>query len=240
VRLAVAFLPEELDYRADDAVIIVDAVRAGATLTVIAANGNPLIFLADNAQAALDYRNTQRPDAWAGGEQDGLPLPGFQFGNSPREVANMDFAGHEVVFGTVNGTRAARLASAAKYVSIASFLNVTAAAESAMHSRPESVKVVCAGSHRLFTLDDGVCAGLVAKAIRSMGVDAEDSALASIALADKYSDLSEMMRISDSGRRLMSIGLEGDLDFCAQVDYSSRVPLLSKNVADSRSRLITI
>ena len=101
-----------------------------------------------------------------------------------------------------------------------------------MHSRPESVKVVCAGSHRLFTLDDGVCAGLVAKAIRSMGVDGEDSALASIALADKYSDLSEMMRISDSGRRLMSIGLEGDLDFCAQVDYSSRVPLLSKNVAD--------
>jgi phosphosulfolactate phosphohydrolase-like enzyme len=49
-----------------------------------------------------------------------------------------------------------------------------------------------------------------------------------------------MMRISDSGRRLISIGLEADLDFCAKVDYSSRVSTLSKNGRDSRNRLIAI
>lgn len=240
MRVAVAFLPEEMDYGTHDAAIVVDAVRSGATLAVIAANGNPPIYLAASARDALEYRDRERPTAWAGGELDGLPLPGFQFGNSPREVAEMEFAGREIVFGTVNGPRAAQMATAAKHVSMASFFNLTAAAERAVGADPESVKVVCAGSHLQFALDDAVCAGLIAKRLIEMGGEAEDSALAGIALAETYEDLPAMLRISDSGRRLMAIGLEADLDFCARVDRSDRVPTLAKDGISEDRRLIPV
>ncbi len=240
MRVAVAFLPEEMDYGAEDAAIVVDAVRSGATLAVIAANGNPPIYLAASAREALEYRDRERPHAWAGGELDGLPLPGFEFGNSPREVSEMEFDGREIVFGTVNGPRAARMAAAAKHVSMASFLNLTAAAERAAATDPETVKVVCAGSHRRFALDDAVCAGLIAGRLLEMGCEAEDSALAAIALAQAYEDLPAMLRISDSGQRLMAIGLEADLDFCAQVDRSDRVPTLAINGISEDERLLPV
>lgn len=240
MRVAVAFLPEEMDYGAEDAVIVVDAVRSGATLAVIATNGNPIIYLAASAREALEHRDHERPHAWAGGELDGLPLPGFEFGNSPREVAGMEFGGREIVFGTVNGPRAARMAATAKHVSMASFLNLTAAAERAAATDPETAKIICAGSHRRFALDDAVCAGAIAKKLVEMGGEAEDSALAAIALADKYEDLPAMLRISDSGRRLMAIGLEADLDFCAQVDRSDRVPTLARDGISEDERLLPI
>ena len=142
---------------------------------VIAANGNPPIYLADSAPDALAHRDGERPEAWAGGELDGLPLPGFQFGNSPREVDAMDFSGREIVFGTVNGPRAARMASAAEHVSMAGFLNLTAAAERAAATDPETVRIVCAGSHRVFALDDAVCAGRIAGRLMAMGAVAVPS-----------------------------------------------------------------
>ncbi len=240
MRVAVAFLPEDMGYGVEDAAIVVDAVRSGATLAVIAANGNPPIYLADSAREALEYRDRERPHAWAGGELDGLPLPRFEMGNSPREVAEMDFGEREIVFGTVNGPRAARMAAAAKHVSMASFLNLTAAAERAAATDPGTVKIVCAGSHRRFALDDAVCAGLFASRLVEMGGAADDSALAAVALAQAYQDLPAMLRISDSGRRLMAIGLEADLDFCAQVDRSDRVPTLATSGISEDERLLLI
>ena len=240
MRIAVAFMPEEMAYAADDAAIVVDAVRSGATLAVIAANGNPPIYLADSAPDALEYRDRDVPEAWAGGELDGLPLPGFQFGNSPREVDAMDFTGREIVFGTVNGPRAARIAAAAKHVSMASFLNLTAAAERAAAAEPDTARVVCAGSHRAFALDDAVCAGLIARRLVAMGGVADDSALAAIALAERFEDVPAMLRVSDSGRRLMAIGLEADLDFCSRIDRSDRVPTLARGVIDADRRLLPV
>ncbi len=240
MRVAVAFMPEEMGYAAGDAAIVVDAVRSGATLAVIAANGNPPIYLAASAPDALAHRDGERPDAWAGGELDGLPLPGFQFGNSPREVDAMDFGGREIVFGTVNGPRAARMASAAKHVSMAGFLNLTAAGERAAATDPDTVRIVCAGSHRVFALDDAVCAGLIAARLVAMGAEAEDSALAAVALAERFDDVPAMLRISDSGRRLMAIGLEADLDFCAQIDRTERVPTLAHGEIDAEHRLLPI
>jgi 2-phosphosulfolactate phosphatase len=132
------------------------------------------------------------------------------------------------------------MAAAAKHVSMASFLNLTAAAERAAATDPETVKVVCAGSHRRFALDDAVCAGLIAGRLLEMGCEAEDSALAAIALAQAYEDLPAMLRISDSGRRLIAIGLEADLDFCAQVDRSDRVPTLATNGISDDERLLPV
>src|SRR5687768_3032349 len=96
--------PEEL---AGGVVVVIDVLRASTTITyALAAGARELIpcLEIDDARAAA----TKLPPAQVvlGGERQGLPIAGFDLGNSPRDYTPERVGGKTVVFTTTNGTKA--------------------------------------------------------------------------------------------------------------------------------------
>ena len=231
MRLQVFFTPEELtgaDIR-DHVAVVVDVLRATSVIAQAIASGAREIYPAGSMEEALRLaQNLDRPDLLTCGERRGRRIEGFDLGNSPLEFTPEAVADRTLVMATTNGTPALVAASAAKRTLAAAFLNLGAAA--AAVAGEEAVSIVCAGRERHFSLDDGVCAGMLVE--RLIGGDAksaqlDDGAMGSLALAKEYAGrLEEMMRGTAAGRQLIEIGREDDLAYCAKVDQLDVVPRL--------------
>ncbi len=83
-------------------IVIVDALRASATATMLLHSGAKRIIVTDEAACALKLKD-KYPDAVLFGERNGLPPTGFDFGNSPREAIHAK--GKDVIFTTTTGAR---------------------------------------------------------------------------------------------------------------------------------------
>ncbi len=127
----VDFLPHPAAARAAGlagaTVVVCDVLRATTTMIAALSAGCPRIVacatLATARRAALDLRQAQEP-CYLAGERKGLPVPGFDQGNSPRVWARLP--PKTIVLTTSNGTRALAAAASARRVLILSLLNLSA------------------------------------------------------------------------------------------------------------------
>jgi 2-phosphosulfolactate phosphatase len=163
--------------------------------------------------------DTEGPAKLAG-ERRLESIPGFDFGNSPREVAG-EPAAETLILSTTNGTRLL-VAAAERFerVYVGSLLNLDAVAAAA-RAQGEDVAVLCAGVLGELALDDAYCAGRIAEAL---GGDATDSATAAIRLARSYATAYEGIGSGRSAWNLRNHGLEEDIDWCARESVLDVVP----------------
>src|SRR5438874_13200333 len=163
------------------------------------------------------------------GERGLEAIPGFDFGNSPREVAGKP-AAETLILTTTNGTRL--LVSAAMrfaHIYVGSLLNLDAvAAAAAAHG--EDVAVLCAGILGELALDDAYCAGRIAEAL---GGDRTDSATAAIRLAHTFADAGEGLGASRSAWNLRRNGLDADVEWCARENALTVVPRYTRAVGSA-------
>src|SRR5207244_13215044 len=89
----------------------------------------------------------QRPAGrvFRGGERGGLPLPGFDLGNSPAEYTAKACCGTTLVLTTTTGTRACYRATEAERVLIAGFVNYSAVCEQ-LRQDERPLHLICAGT----------------------------------------------------------------------------------------------
>ncbi len=153
-------------------------------------------------------------------------IPGFDFGNSPREVAG-EPAAETLILTTTNGTRLL-VAAAARFdqVLVGSLLNLDAVAAAARESG-EDVAVLCAGVLGELALDDAYCAGRI---VQALGGEPADSAAAAMRLADSFPDALAGLGSSQSARNLRGKGLEADIEWCARRASSTSCPRFVGNV----------
>src|SRR6266568_4533385 len=137
----VAFIPDEA---APPAVgIVVDVLRATSTITQALASGYRRVLCCAEIDEARELAKTAGPAKLAG-ERRLEAIPGFDFGNSPREIAAGPQA-ETLILSTTNGTRL--LVSAAerfRHVYVGSLLNLDAVAAAA-RAHDRDVAVRCAG-----------------------------------------------------------------------------------------------
>ncbi len=168
---SLSFVPHPRTLREPDpagtAVAVIDLLRASTTITAALAGGAeaivPCATLASARARAARARTRGGPVVLAG-ERGGLRVPGFDLGNSPREMKGR-VSGATVILATTNGTRA--LAAAARYgwAAVACLNNLTAAA-AALAARPEPRKLVlAAGEGPGWSEEDALCAGLLLRAL---------------------------------------------------------------------------
>ena len=122
-------------------------------------------------EEARTLAQTEGPAKLAG-ERRLEAIPGFDFGNSPREVAG-EPAAETLILSTTNGTRL--LVSAAErfeHVYVGSLLNLDAVAAAA-RAHEQDVAVLCAGVLGELALDDAYCAGRIAWNLRRHGLEAD-------------------------------------------------------------------
>jgi 2-phosphosulfolactate phosphatase len=205
--------------------IVVDVLRATSTMTQALASGYRRVLCCAEIDEARALAEPEGPAKLAG-ERSLAPIPGFDFGNSPREVA-AEAGAETLILTTTNGTRL--LVSAATrfaHVYVGSLLNLDAVAEAA-RAHEEDVAVLCAGILGELALDDAYCAGRIADAL---GGDRTDSATAAIRLAQSYGSAGEGIGAGRSAWNLRRHGLEPDIEWCARENAAAVVPRYARMV----------
>ena len=94
--------------------------------------------------------------------------------------------------------------------------------------------VLCAGNNGMFSIEDSVCAGML---LQKLATDDEvdlvlsDAAIAVTMLYKGYSrSLLKMVKNSEHGKYLTSIGFADDLPVCAGIDTIPALPQMVGNV----------
>ena len=246
MRLDVYFTPGELSgIELPDRVVVIDVLRATSTIVEALGNGAKAVFPVGSAdEAARIAQNIGRDSVVLCGERKGLPIEGFDLGNSPLEFNAEKVADMSLVMTTTNGTRAFLTVMErrggkgdpdASQILAGSFLNLGAVVRR-LASSEDPAAVVCAGREGRFALEDAICAGALVAGLKAEGLELEenDGASAGETLAERYLDrLPRTLARTAAGQQLRSIGREEDVTFCGTVDWTAVVPRL-------RDRKITL
>ena len=151
--------------------VVVDVLRATTVMVQALAAGCESIIPCGEIEEALQVAAGLPPGtALLAGERQGLPIPGFDLGNSPGEFTSRVCNDKTLVMTTTNGTRAILASQEAERVYIASFTNLRATSEEISvqflkKDHGHSVHIVCAGTEGHISLEDSLLAGALVSQI---------------------------------------------------------------------------
>ena len=144
--------------KANEFAVIIDVFRAFTVACYLFDQGAERIIAAREIETAHRLKK-QHPGAVLIGERHAQKLPGFDFGNSPTEIQNIDFSGRLVIHTTHSGTRALTAAENASMVITGSFVNCGAIIDYIKQTAPTELSLVCSGHEgREPALEDILCA----------------------------------------------------------------------------------
>jgi len=203
----------------DRTIVVFDVLRATTTMAAALAAGVREIRIFPDKTAAIDAANRFDHPKLLCGEENCLPPPGFNLGNSPGAFGAAH-AGQTLFMSTTNGCKAILAAKRAAFLCIGSLVNASAAAKIAIEARLP-VTLLCAGTNGQIAMEDLLGAGAVLDAIdRKIPISAESDRVP-IALnlfRSGRSDLVRILRESTGGKNVIAAGLEQDIEFAARVD----------------------
>lgn len=173
------------------AVAVIDVFRATSVMCEAIANGAKKIIPVTDVQTCHQLkteilRQSPQEKILLGGERKTYKIEGFDLDNSPLAYTREMVQDATIIMSTTNGTRTINAASAADHIFIASFLNATAVTQSLAATNLD-ITIICAGRHDRFTIEDGLCAGLIALQLQSMGYALTDYAWTMADIYERYS-----------------------------------------------------
>jgi 2-phosphosulfolactate phosphatase len=233
MEIDVALVPGQARSWDDRVCVVIDELRASSTITTLLDLGSSEVLLTQSLREAR--RLAIEHESLLAGERGGLTPRGFDYNNSPAELAGHDLHGRSVVLSTSNGTAVLAQLEAMPLVLVGCLLNARACAEAAVAAATAlgvGIGVACAGTLGRFALDDAVAAGLLvsrlmdALAARGAGWSLSDAAIAAVRLRSAYPEVEEALAQSVAGRLVTRLGAGDDVPFCARTDASATVPVL--------------
>jgi 2-phosphosulfolactate phosphatase len=146
-------------------VVVIDVFRAFTLAPCAFARGASRIRLVATPAEALALKAAD-PALLLAGEQDGRPLPGFDFGNSPAAILRADLSGRTLVLRTSAGVQGLLAVDARHEVVTGSFINAAATLAWIRARQPGLVSLVCMGwSGAARSAEDEACAAYLAGAL---------------------------------------------------------------------------
>ena len=130
---------------AHDTVVVIDTLRSFTTAAVALDRGARAIYPVDGVLAAQGLAMRLAGAVSVGAIAGGDPVPGFDFGNSPAELAGADVAGRPVVLTTAAGVRGLERFHGARRLFAASLVCARATAEAIRAARARAVCFVVTG-----------------------------------------------------------------------------------------------
>lgn len=231
--------PEDL---AGGTVVVIDVLRASTTIAyALDAGAREVIPCLEIDEAQQIAEQFAADEVVLGGERDGLPIDGFNLGNSPEDYTPYRVGGRTVVFTTTNGTRAMDHAKAAERVLVGAFANASAIVRELVDQ--EQIHLLCAGTRGQMGQDDLLLAGMLVDRVQRQGglvyeqnaqaITARETWLHSFALPRALGAepleperLAKQLRRSLGGKSLVALGMEDDILSAAHIDRFDGVPEL--------------
>ena len=211
--------------------IVVDVLRSSSTIACALARGaREIIPVLTPGEAGELAQKAGRDATLLCGERDGKRIEGFDLGNSPSEYTAERVNGRILIFASTNGSPVIARARVSDRVVIGGFNNFSAVVSNVAASR-KPVTILCSGLLEQFSLEDFICGGKFAAALQILrgvrNVTLNDAAKAAAELYKFHGgNIPKVLRDSAHGRYLAALGFEADLDFCAEIDSLSIVPVL--------------
>ena len=145
--MEVRFVPLH-DAAPDEVVVVIDVLRAFTTVPWLLHRGVRRVLAVDTRERALALRDGWLRDAILAGESGGAPLPGFDLGNGPTEVAasTLPLSGATVIQRTTAGTQGLVRCAGSGALFAASFVTATATAAALRTLAPARVTFVITGA----------------------------------------------------------------------------------------------
>jgi len=207
-----------------DLVLVIDALRASATIVAALGTGATRVLPVLSVKAARAYQG--RAGYLLAGERGGAKLPHFDFGNSPSEILAhaSRVVGHVLVLTTSNGTRTVNAAlGGAGEVLVGSTVNATAVAGAAVRYASAhrcDIALVGAGLGEAPSQEDAYAQRLIAGCLVERGATAGQAFEPVLASASQH-----VFAGSEAAVRLRRLGYADDVRLCAQVDLWEAVPI---------------
>ena len=215
-------------------VVVIDILRATSVIVHAMSQGAMEVIPVKTVEEALRMAKTfPLNTTLLGGERGSRKIEGFDLGNSPREYQGERVRGKRLILTTTNGTKAFHAVSHGKKVLVGSFLNISAVAEKCFRLGHDLL-IYPSGDEGDFSLEDGVCGGMLIDRIIKKGrksLPLTDAAHSAHILFQRFeANLVESFYLSQHGRDLVDRGFEEDLPYCAQVDTTDLVPVFKEGV----------
>lgn len=224
------FIPEEIKNieLTGKLVVIIDVLRASSTIiTALANRCRVFIPILSPDRAKKKAQQFEKGKVLLGGEREGIKIEGFDLGNSPSEYKREVAKDKTIIFSTTNGVKTLEMVKDAYRIIIGSFLNLQAVCDYCTNYQGD-ILIICAGREGKFSLEDTACAGMLINFLRDVfpiACQEADANLTARLLYEKFgNNILEILRKSQHGRYLESIGLGEDLKFCSQLDFFHIVP----------------
>ena len=230
MQLTVHFSPADVAavlVQPHDVFIVIDLIRATTTMAVQMERGARRVFAAGGLEQA-ELAKRLFPERLLCGERHAKPLPGFDYGNSPAQFAQLDLSGRDLVMTTTNGTRAFFACPSESVRLAGSFYNAQAVTTLALrqaHERGCDLHIVCAAEFGFFALDDATCAGYLASELQRQQPDLQvhESVYAATALYESYAP-PKLLDYCRSAQSVRAAGMEADLEYCIRISATEAVP----------------
>jgi 2-phosphosulfolactate phosphatase len=210
--------------RATGVVAVIDVFRAFTTAAVALANGASSIVMVRTVEEALALREAGIGQICVG-EVRGRAPDGFDFGNSPFEISNVDFHGQTIIQRTSAGTQGIVAGKQAERLYAASLVTAEASVRAILSGSPDRVSLVAMGENGLKRTDeDEMCAIHLRNRLEGRPGDAD--AIRRLILAG-----GEVGRFHDPARPYLhpedvDIALDIDrYDFAVRVEFENGRPV---------------
>jgi 2-phosphosulfolactate phosphatase len=220
--------------------VVVDVLRATTVMIQALASGcKAIIPCGEIEEAKVVAAKLPAGSVLLGGEREGLPIPGFDLGNSPGEFVPEVCRGRTLVMTTTNGTRAILASRKAKRVYIAGFTNLRATSDEISvqflkKDHGHSVHIICAGTEGHISLEDSLLAGALTSQIIQVTDLAERSNFSDLFGNDEAfmvvtqwleverflekRPLWQLLSVGRGGQNVLAIGRKPDIDDAAHFD----------------------
>lgn len=219
-------------------VAVIDVFRATSVMVTALGNGAREIIPVTEIEESFRLRDKiaeehkQTDDngpVLLGGERNTVIIEGFDLDNSPLRYTPEIVRDATIVMNTTNGTRAVNCAQgAANEIYIAALLNADAVARQ-LGELGQEVVLVCSGRHDRFTIEDGLCAGMMARYLaQNYGYTLTDFAWWCADVYQRYED--DLGQVLDHCEHYHNIkGRWGaDIEWCLMRNAMDTAPHITK------------
>ncbi|MBN1970672.1 MAG: 2-phosphosulfolactate phosphatase [Candidatus Delongbacteria bacterium] len=210
-------------------VIALDVLRATTTMITAFCNGASSIISVPEIEKAVELKKSDSRTLLCG-ERNGQKISGFDKGNSPQEYN--DVQDMHLVFCSTNGSKTIENSKDSKKTYLGAFINAAAVVDKLLSDHPEDeILIACSGKLGRVCNEDTICAGYIIDLIRNLKDNTELDDASRIAW-DFYrynsNNIMEIMKNSEHGQHLISIGAEKDVELCSIKDIMNITPYFDK------------
>lgn len=198
--------------------VVIDVFRAFTVEAYLAKNGAEKIIPVAKTETAFELK-AQDPSTVLIGERNGVKIEGFDFGNSPSAIQNVDFHGKVVVHTTSAGTQGLANAGGAAEVLTGSLVNAEAIARYIKSRGYKQVSLVCMGLRAVSqTEEDNLCAEYIKSLLEGKPIEMES----------RVKNLAKTSGAKFFDRAQQSVFPQKDFELCTELNKFNFVLRLKK------------